>query len=430
MDGNNLNLTSHLHHKKLTAQIRYFRAVFFSFLIFLLVTGCAKKLAPPPAKILLKKSPIIRVALDDNLKTATLKFIGKFRLVSEEADYILDQSLGSFQVSYSNSVLMLKSEKRSLSYKNFDQLRLFPEKMGYFFWNQIPYSGTITFVKNSTSVIAINTVPMPEYLMGVVPHEIPTHNDEYYQAVKAQTIAARTYAFYHIKNPASQYFDIYDDTRDQVYRGTSKKSEAAEKAVKETFGTALINSSGELVETQYHSTCGGILDVRSDYQDSSNAIEDTSGNTFNCATSPLYRWVKKITIREIIQNLRKYNRISAAEYQDLIDGGYQMDINIKTRHVSGRVESLEIQLNQKKIKLNQGGIRSIFATQNNNYLPSTLFFFKKSQNNPELMYIVGAGFGHGKGMCQWGAIGQALNGKSYQEILKFYYPSLTLKKMY
>jgi SpoIID/LytB domain protein len=394
-----------------------------------LLTGCAKKLVPP-TELVTPKVPLVRVALEESLAKGTLAFHGQYQLKSEEAEYVLDDSLSPFQINYDGKVLSFQSAKRYFTYKSFDQLELIPIDKSHFLWNDIPYPGKITFSKNINTVILVNTLTLTDYLNGVIPHEIPTHNDEYYAAVAAQTIAARTYALYQIKHPSSKFYDIYDDTRDQVYKGKVRESDLAKRTIQDTYGMVLTDSDGQLAETQYHSTCGGLLNESSSTSPVSEPVEDIWDNNFNCATSPLYRWVDKITAAEILQNLVKYKKISREEYQRLIDEGFQLEVEITSRQASDRIEKIALSLNKKKISLNEWESRYILASQDSNLLPSTLFFLKKSPSSPDLIYLVGAGYGHGKGMCQWGAIGQALNGRSYQDILKFYYPMLSLKKVY
>lgn len=394
-----------------------------------LLNGCAKKLVPP-TELVSPKVPLVRVALEESLGKGTLAFHGQYQLKSEEASYILDDSLSPFQVNYDGKVLSFQSAKRYFSYKSFDQLQLIPINSSHFLWNDIPYPGKITFSKNKNTVILVNTLTLTDYLNGVVPHEIPTHNDEYYAAVAAQTIAARTYALYHTKHPSSKFYDIYDDIRDQVYKGKMRESDLAKQTIRDTYGMVLTGSDGQLLETQYHSTCGGLLNESSSTSPVSEPVEDIWDHNFNCATSPLYRWVDKITAAEIMQNLVKYKKISSEEYQCLINEGFQLEVEIKSRQESGRIEKIEINIDGKKISIKEWESRYILASKDNNILPSTLFFLKKSPSSADLIYLVGAGYGHGKGMCQWGAIGQALNGRSYQDILKFYYPALSLKKAY
>ena len=432
LDGKNLNYKIDSRLTGITSLftgINFLKTISGFFIGLILLNGCAKKLVPP-TELVSPKAPMVRVALEENLNKGTMAIQGQYRLKSEEADYILDDSLGPFQVTYDGSVLTFQSEKRFLTYKSFEQLELIPEDNSHFLWNDIPYPGKISFIKNNNTVVLVNTLTLTEYLSGVVPHEIPTHNDEYYAAVAAQTIAARTYAFYQIKHPGSKFFDIYDDTRDQVYKGKVRESDLAKKAIQDTYGMVLTDSEGKLVETQYHSTCGGILNESSSAAQTAEPTEDIWDNNFNCATSPLYRWVNKITAGEILQNLEKNKKISKAEYQKLVEEGYQLEVDIKSRQLSGRIEKMEIDVNQKKINLSEWESRYMLASNGQNLLPSTLFFIKKSPSSPDLIYLIGAGYGHGKGMCQWGAIGQALNGRSYQDILKFYYPMLSLKKAY
>jgi SpoIID/LytB domain protein len=432
LDGKNLdyNINFISSTQSSVPVVRKFWQILSGIIISLfLLNGCAKKLVPP-AELVSPKVPLVRVALEESLGKGTLAFHGQYQLKSEEAQYILDDSLSPFQVNFDGRVLSFQSAKRYFTYKSFDQLELIPIDNSHFLWNDIPYPGKITFSKNNNTVILVNTLTLTDYLNGVIPHEIPTHNDEYYAAVAAQTIAARTYALYQIKHPSMKFYDIFDDTRDQVYKGKVRESDLAKRTIRDTYGMVLTDSNGQLAETQYHSTCGGLLNESSSISPVSEPVEDIWDNNFNCATSPLYRWVDKITTAEILQNLVKYKKISREEYQRLIDEGFQLEVDIKSRQESGRIEKIEISIDGKKISIKEWESRYILASKDNNLLPSTLFFLKKSPSSPELIYLVGAGYGHGKGMCQWGAIGQALNGRSYQDILKFYYPTLSLKKAY
>ncbi len=91
---------------------------------------------------------------------------------------------------------------------------------------------------------------------------------------------------------------------------------------------------------------------------------------------------------------------------------------------------MRMKAEDQEISLSGFQIRQVLADKNKNPLPSNLFIIKRSLKNPEQFYIVGAGFGHGRGMCQWGAIGLALHGHSYKDILHFYYPDLKLSRVF
>ena len=120
-----------------------------------------------------------------------------------------------------------------------------------------PYRGLLDLTLNATSQItSVNQLGMEEYLLGVVPAEIsPTAYPEF-AALAAQSIAARTYALKNMGRFRSDGFDLTADTRSQVYTGLSGENDAANEAVRQTFGLA-IYYQGKLIDAMYTSTCGG-----------------------------------------------------------------------------------------------------------------------------------------------------------------------------
>ncbi|GBU26071.1 hypothetical protein R83H12_02754 [Fibrobacteria bacterium R8-3-H12] len=93
-------------------------------------------------------------------------------------------------------------------------------------------------------------------MKGVVPHEIGKLNAECFEALKAQAVAARTYAYIHLGSSKSQGFDVYADTRDQVYNGKNDEDSLVNEAILAT-SNVVIKYDGNLIEAYYHSTCGG-----------------------------------------------------------------------------------------------------------------------------------------------------------------------------
>jgi stage II sporulation protein D len=404
--------------------------LFFS--LILLGAGCTKK-AITPIREISPKIPTIRVALTDQLSHGSLLFNDTYQLHLEEANYLLDSTLGIFQVSWNNGQLTFRSNSRFFSFQQFERIEFTPLNSGEFSWMGITYQGKIIFVKNQNSAAVINELLLPDYLKGVVPHEIPSHSEEYYQAVVSQTIAAATYALYSLKNPASDYFDLYADNRDQIYQGTRLKTPLVDKAVAESMGLFLQTTSGKLVKIQYHSSCGGMLDFRPQTEQSpiqTGYIKDQINDQINCAISPHYRWTRQMTAQELLENLTSMGLVNFTQAQQWKNQGFTLQLEILSRKSSGRVERIRIELPEKEIILNEGQIRRFLSTKDGNPQLSNLFIIKSSPKNPDMFYIIGAGFGHGRGMCQWGAIGLALRGKTYQEILGFYYPELQLKKYY
>ncbi len=415
-----------------TARRAIGRAVFFILATLFLLAGCGRQYRGPQEGRGEGKAPLVRVALEDNLSSGKLSFSGEYTLKSEEADYILDASLGNFVVRKVRGQLIIQSPKRQFVYTTYNPVTLYPGKDAKFMWNGIPYQGEISFVRNGSAIAVVNILPMPQYLSGVVPYEIPSNNPDYYAAVEAQAIIARTYTVYHLAHPASTDFDLYADVRHQVYMGMKKDAPLADKAVHLTAGEILKSAGNEIVETQYHSTCGDAIEKRSDYftGDSGGFLPDQTDGSFNCEVSPFYRWVKETDTRIILNNLVSTGKLTEDRANRYKEDGFDMILKVQSRLKSGRIERLNIQVGDTVVIINEWEIRRILAAEGDSMLPSTEFFLKKLPDDSTGFYIIGAGYGHGRGMCQWGAIGMALKRKSVDDILKFYYPGLHVRKIF
>jgi stage II sporulation protein D len=108
-------------------------------------------------------------------------------------------------------------------------------------------------VRLTATAMVINHVTVDEYLRGVVPLEMPASWPP--EALKAQAIAARSYALSHI-HPTTGTFELYDDTRSQVYRGLKGEQPATNAAIAATSGSVLLSSSS-VANALFHSADGG-----------------------------------------------------------------------------------------------------------------------------------------------------------------------------
>ena len=118
------------------------------------------------------------------------------------------------------------------------------------------FRGSLKIINNADSVAVINTVDLESYLKGVIPKEMPLgKGEEHFEALKAFAICARTYSLNKM-NRNENNFDVFVDTRDQVYGGVDVEKEISNKAVDETKGLVL-TYDGEIATVFYHSTCGG-----------------------------------------------------------------------------------------------------------------------------------------------------------------------------
>jgi len=291
------------------------------------------------------------------------------------------------------------------------------------------------------SLVVANAVPEDKLLAGLVPSEM--YPDAPQSALEAQAIAARTELLQKIgRRNLTDPFLLCSTQQCQVYAGAGKEDPRTTRAVEATRGVVLLRDGGGLVDIRYSASCGGhsedndaiwggdpdpsLRGRMDDPKGSMTRIADANLDTFLdgkdteawCGKAGKlgrgrFRWVEKMTTTELT------TRISA----DLPELGRVKNLVPKQRGVSGRIGVLTVVgdkgsadvTGDLKIRRMLGGLKS------------TLFEIKK---DGDTFTFRGAGFGHGVGMCQMGAIGMATAGKSHKQILGHYYRGTHLHKLY
>ncbi len=382
------------------------------------------------------RAPDIRVCLAENLQEGSLAFRGDYRLEMEEAIYQLDESVGTFMFEVQAGIMRLRSERRYFELEAPQTLVFKPKlKSSQFLFNDIPYGGDLFLYLTDQGVTVVNEVGIERYLLGVIPQEMPSNEAEYTEAVVAQTIASRSYAMYRLNiAPQSKLYHIRADESDQIYRGLSKSGLISDQAVPATRGI-ILTLQDQPGLSEYHSTCGGVLESPSDTASLPGLAKDgvsydLSRGQDNCILSPSYRWVEVRRIETILHNVQSLRQIDSVVVADWIENGYTLEVVIMERRPSGRVDAVAVNLNGESHVFSGSSVRRALANRAGEPLPSEFFFINASSKNPQKMYIIGAGAGHGRGMCQWGAIGMALKGFNHKQILSFYYPNFKLSKAY
>ena len=288
---------------------------------------------------------------------------------------------------------------------------------------------------NNGKLSVINEIELEMYLRGVVPAEIGRLNEDRIEASKAQAVAARTYALAHLGRRKALGFDILATVDDQVYRGFAIESQTTNKAIAETRGLVAAYK-GKLIEAYYSSTCGGHTESIQEgwLRDPSPYLRHVKDNGRGggdfCATSPFYRWTEtwdRPTLERILTN--SIGVITGSKEDDL----ELKDIRIRKRSRSGRAHILEIKTAKGTNHIEGDTIRSILRrpADGTPALRSTLFLLNIQPDNrgrPETIVAKGAGYGHGIGMCQVGAIVMAARGYRFDQILRHYYPGIELKR--
>ncbi len=397
--------------------------------------GCAPSLKKmplesprtPPAR-----EPLVRVCLNDQPIRTTLQFLSPYHLKLEEAEYVLDEFIGPLDVQLDPRGVTIRNDRRYFSLPAPVRLVFRPRSPeARFLWNGNLYSGRLEIFLTGTEVLVINQLPLEVYVLGVVPFEVPSGQEEYRQAVSAQAVAARTYALYRLRRePRQKTFHLYADVRDQVYGGWGKVNPLVREAVARTRGEVL-KSDQMAAYIQYHSTCGGYLEGLSrSNPDSAAWRPDREVNGDHCRISPVYRWIERRKVRTILDNLQRMKRVTPDQVHRWQQRGYFFQLRVVNRFPSGRVRAVAIRVDDQTFEVRDYQIRRALADASGRTLPSNFFILMTSPTRPEMFYVIGAGFGHGRGMCQWGALGMALSGADYRDILRFYFPDYTLRKVY
>jgi stage II sporulation protein D (peptidoglycan lytic transglycosylase) len=300
-------------------------------------------------------------------------------------------------------------------------------------YNGKHYRGELLFLPNDTGMVVVNRVRMDDYLRGVVPLEIGTRDQRDSAAVQAQAVTARSYAYVHAAAGSSRAYDVTASVSDQLYGGADAETAVSNAAVASTRGLVL-QYAGRVVNAPYHSACGGSTAGadeiwRSAAEPYLQRVSDEIPGTgrFYCDIAPRFRWTRTIdgaTLRgDIVRYLANYTRTP---------GGYPgtpRDIEVDTRTPSGRVGTLKIATDRGNYVLRGNDVRYVLRSADGEILNSTSFTVEAT-SGPDgsiaRLVMHGTGYGHGVGMCQWGAIGRARAGQDFREILRTYYPGTTV----
>jgi stage II sporulation protein D len=281
------------------------------------------------------------------------------------------------------------------------QLWIEPTDGGVVYIGDRWYRGRTHLVISEGGVTAVNHVDMDEYLYSVVGAEMsPSWHAE---ALKAQAVAARSYALYQKAKRGNSVYDVGDDTYWQVYVGMEKEDANTIAAVTATSNQVLAYN-GSPIEAVFHSSSGGHTeDVENIWQDPRPYLRGVPDYDRN---SPNYQWTETFS----------QNQLSS------LFSGVGNVLNLQPAQTTpfGRAITLNV--------VGDGGTRSIDGDSVRSVLnlPSTLFSVTANGGS---FVVSGRGFGHGVGMSQWGALALAESGYSYSQILGHYYQNTTLSQL-
>ena len=272
------------------------------------------------------------------------------------------------------------------------------------------YRGGLRLILKGNAMTAINVIPSEEYLRGVVPEEMPPLWAK--EALKAQTVAARTFALKNRHRHKKDGYDLCTSVHCQVYSGQAKEHANSDAAIRETYGEVLFAMpNGPIIDTPFHTDSGGMTEnnealwgVGIPYLRAAKELEEKTKPWDK--EIPLFEFEKKVGLKDI-----KKIELSKLEFGK----------RTKDRTVSGRVKQVLVASEKQSKFLTGAELRNLFN------LSSTLFDMELSSKSVKFS---GYGIGHGIGLSQWGAKAFAENGMNYKDILVHYYKKTFIKKLY
>lgn len=269
--------------------------------------------------------------------------------------------------------------------------------------------GTIEIVRQQNlTLLVINHVALEDYLRGVLSKEAP----DYWplESLKAIAIAARTYALYQRLTKTESAFDVSGDVMSQDYGGKTAERANTTRAVKATQGL-ILTTDGALFPPFYHSTCGGKTE-HARVMGSFDVAPLQGGVACTlCSASPFYRWQRRLTKADVNWALR-HSAHGAV--------GPVLEMRVTQRTPTGRAQTITIRGRNRSVALTGYEFRALFGFERIRSPQVTI------QARGDTFFIDGSGWGHGVGLCQWGAAELARRGFSARETLAYYYPGATL----
>ncbi|MFH1190541.1 MAG: SpoIID/LytB domain-containing protein [Candidatus Omnitrophota bacterium] len=343
---------------------------------------------------------VVRVSIMDDKTSVYLSVKDSYKIYAVNSDRVLmSGSRLATKVTGTKDGLMIGTKELKMG-----GIKVSAEGKAKIYVGGRLFRGDVDIIrKENGKLMLINHIGLDDYLYGVLYHEV-SHRWPM-EVLKAQAIAARTFALYQARQNRMQPYDLRSDIYSQVYGGSTSERWSTTMAVNVTKDKVLVYD-GDLLPAYYHATCAGST------EDSSSMwkvdMPPLRGVVCNfCSQSPHYKWTKEIPLWSIEEKLR--------------ENGYKtgkiVSVTVLSKNKSDRAAKMEIRDNAGvSIVLTGKDFRQIIGP---NELRSTKFDLSVKYGS---LIIDGYGWGHGVGMCQWGAFGMASQGKKADEILKYYYP--------
>jgi len=346
----------------------------------------------------------IRVAVIQDADSVNLKVYGFYELINTAENKVI------LRAKNLKATVTVSASGINLGGTSYQVAKLFikTNEGGVIILNNRRFRGNLHLIrKDNQRLLVVNSIELEDYLKGILYHEVSHYWPR--EVLKAQAVVSRTYALYQMQENVAKDYDVTSDIYSQVYGGMTSERYRTNRAVKQTKGEVLVYR-GRIFPAYFHATCAGHTeDAAALWNIDMVPLEGVPCNF--CKGSPHFKWHYVLSLDELKQKLAK----SGYNISDI------KDIVILNRNPSGRIQDIRISSENKDQKISAKDFRNIIGP---NLLRSTNFGV--SIINHDAVFE-GIGWGHGVGMCQWGAYFMAKHSQNYKEILKYYYPGSDVK---
>lgn len=341
----------------------------------------------------------VRVSIVQDVSSLRLKVNGFYEIIIPESQKVLyrGKNLNTTVTAYKEGISIGTVDANTKS------VLIKPADTDAIVIDDRKFRGDIQIIKkDNLNLWVINHIELEDYIKGILYHEASHFWPM--EALKAQAVACRTYAVYQMEENRQKDFDLTSDIYSQVYGGKTSERYRTNTAVEQTRG-GILTYQGKVFPAYFHATCAGHTEDASVLWNIN--IPPLKGVACGfCQDSPHFSWHVVLSQSEVAEKLNK--------------AGYKInnikEINIAGRDNSGRIASLKIVTAKKNISIPAKDFRNIIGP---NIIRSTNF--QVSVVTEDIVFE-GLGWGHGVGLCQWGAYFMDKKGYNYKYILKYYYP--------
>ncbi len=393
---------------------------------------------------------MLNVMLGESLASAVVSAEGDYQILDGNAGKsLLKMSEGSdAKLTISGNALHINGQKVGSSI-----ITLKPNSSSArVLYNDVAYRGTLRIIYDGSSIKVINNVSLEDYTKGVLPSEMsPSWNKE---ALKAQAVAARTFALYSKsrQHSASSGYELCGSSHCQVYSGSGGETDATNQAVDATYGQVMYYNN-QIIYAAFHASSGGATEnsenVWGSYMPYLRSVTDDDSK------SPYHNWTARFTVAQVEKKLASSGK-GVGTLQSLAMVPVSSGDSVTGRSSSGRAYGIKFTGSSGNITFTGEQARSTFGLKSAMFnirtertAASTAAASKSTSKSkvvdaaPDAMsnttmklqgvdsiVFEGHGFGHGLGMAQYGANAMAAAGSTYDQILHHYYTDVVIQEIY